>query len=152
MTDARGLDSNSQYIAISCADCPQINSSCGVVDSVYQTRLIEQGGFVSISGDKFSPSGNTVIIEQLEQPQTIRRWTLPRESVLSESPTQLKVKLPDDIVPGSETTLHVVNAQGFGSNEASIPVYSRCQDCGSHLKPCQAMFADAGEISSPAPR
>lgn len=144
VTDARGLDSNSQYIAISCADCPQINSSCGVVDSVYQTRLIEQGGFVSISGDKFSPSGNTVIIEQLEQPQTIRRWTLPRESVLSESPTQLKVKLPDDIVPGSDTTLHVVNAQGFGSNEASIPVYSRCQDCGSHLKPCQAMFADAG--------
>lgn len=144
VTDARGLDSNSQYIAISCADCPQINSSCGVVDSVYQTRLIEQGGLVSISGDKFSPSGNTVIIEQLEQPQTIRRWTLPRENVLSESPTQLNIKLPGDLVPGSDTTLHVVNAQGFGSNEASIPVYSRCQDCGSHLKPCQAMFADAG--------
>ncbi|MGE0129894.1 MAG: hypothetical protein AB7U82_17570 [Blastocatellales bacterium] len=144
VTDARGFDSNSQFISISCAVCPRINTSCGVIDSVYQTRFTEQGGLISISGDKFSPSGNTVIIEQLEYPRTVRRWTLPRENVLSESPTQINVKLPDDVLPGRDTMFHVINAQGLGSSDTSLPVYPRCQDCGPHLKPCQAMFADAG--------
>lgn len=144
VTDARGFDSNEQRIAITCADCPWINDSCGVIDSIYQTRLIEPGGLISISGGRFSPSGNTVVIEQLEYPRTVRRWTAPRESVISESPAQIKVKLPDDLVPLRDTMLHVVDAQGLGSSEASISIFPRCQDCEPRLKPCQAMFPDAG--------
>jgi uncharacterized protein (TIGR03437 family) len=144
VTDARGFESNEQRIAINCADCPWINDSCGVIDSVYQTRLFEPGGPISIFGGRFSPSGNTVVIEQLEHPRTVRRWTAPRESVLSESPTQISVKLPDDLVPARDTMLHVVNAQGLGSSETPISISPRCQDCEPRLKPCQAMFPDAG--------
>ncbi len=144
ITDARGLDSNSQTINLACGDCPQINPSCGVLDAVYQTLRIEPGYTVSILGNSFSQSGNTVIVEQLEPPQTVRRWTLPRSSVLSESPAQINVKLPDDLSPEHDTIIYVVNAQGRESNDAVIGISSPCQVCAPRLKPCQAMTSDAG--------
>jgi uncharacterized protein (TIGR03437 family) len=145
VTDARGIDSNGQPIRLTCADCPEINSACGVYDLTYQTLRIEPGYSLSVNGSSFSSSGNTVIVEQRETGQTTRRWTLPRESLLSESPNQINVKLPNDLGTDRDTLLYVKNANGRESNEVSFTVSEPCQECEPRLKPCQAISGDTGD-------
>ncbi|HQR33166.1 MAG TPA: hypothetical protein PLK30_10530, partial [Blastocatellia bacterium] len=60
VTDARGYDSNSQTIAINCDDCPRLASSCGVLETNYQTLQIAPGDTITISGNQFSSTGNKV--------------------------------------------------------------------------------------------
>ncbi len=144
ITDARGIDSNAQSITLSCADCPQIRPSCGVLDAEYQTLRIEPGAVISIYGSKFSPSGNNVVIEQLLPRQVTSRRTLPRENILFESPTQINVKLPDDLPTGLQSLIYVVNQQGLESAESGLGVSAPCQECAPRLRPCQGIVNEAG--------
>lgn len=154
VTDARGYDSNAQTIAVTCIDCPSF-ASCGILDSTYQTLQIAPGEVITLKGQQFSPSGNTIVIEQRVTQSTFQRWTL-RDNFISESATQFVLKLPTDLVAGRETILYVVNAQGRESAEAIIPISSPCAsgDCPARLKPCQAIVAEtssgfgAGELAS----
>ncbi|MGH9839218.1 MAG: hypothetical protein ACREEM_10580 [Blastocatellia bacterium] len=143
VSDSRGFESNASTIFIACDDCPQFAPACAVLDSTYQTLRIEPGATVTLNGSKFSPSGNTIIIEQFETQQTNRRWTLPRGDVLSESSAQINVRLPNDLSPG-DALIHVVNAQGLGSAETIVPISSPCQNCGPRLKPCAGIVNEAG--------
>ncbi len=143
VSDSRGYESNAQTISIACDDCPQFAPACAALDSTYQTLRIEPGATITLTGSRFSPSGNTVVVEQFETQQTNRRWTLPRGDVLSESSTELKVKLPNDLSPG-DALLHVINSQGLGSVETIVPISSPCQNCGPRLKPCAGIINEAG--------
>jgi uncharacterized protein (TIGR03437 family) len=141
--DARGYESNASTISIACADCPQFAPACAVLDSTYQTLRIEPGAFVTLSGSRFSPSGNTIVIEQFETQQSNRRWTIPRGDVLAESATQIRAKLPADLSPG-DALVHVLNAEGLGSAESIVPISAPCASCGPRLKPCAGVANEAG--------
>jgi uncharacterized protein (TIGR03437 family) len=144
VTDARGYDSNSQTIAVMCSDCPHF-SSCGILESNYQTLHISPGDTVTLTGQEFSDRGNTIVIEQRVTQRTYQRWTL-HDNFISESATQFIVKLPNDLVPERETILYAVNAQGRESAETIIPISQPCPfgDCPARLKPCQAISPESG--------
>ncbi|MFN0084368.1 MAG: hypothetical protein ACKVX9_03165 [Blastocatellia bacterium] len=144
VTDARGYESNAQTIRLDCAACPEINAGCGVLEASSQTMAIEPGSTVTISGARFSPAGNTVILEQLNEERGLVRWTIPREMVVSESTTQLMVKLPDDLPTGRDALIHVENAQGLASGETLISIFPPCLACGPRLKPCAGIINETG--------
>jgi len=148
VTDARGYDSNSETIAVTCADCPRFASSCGLLETVYQTLHIAPGDAITVTGENFSTSGNTIVIEQRVTQHTFQKWTLPRQNLLSESPTEIRAKLPGDLVPDRDTILSVINAQGRESTESIIPISQPCQsnDCPARLKPCGAIAPDSGAL------
>jgi uncharacterized protein (TIGR03437 family) len=144
VTNANGVDSNSQGIYIACDSCPKISGSCGILESKYQTLRMEPGEEITLNGLQFSTSGNTVFIEQRVTQQTTQRWALPPEMISFESPSLIRVKLPMDLVPGRETLIWVSNAQGLESNETTIPLAYPCQDCEPRLRPCQPILNEAG--------
>lgn len=147
VTDARGFDSNAVSILINCDDCPRFGS-CGLLESNYQTLQIAPGDSLTLTGERFSASGNSVVIEQRVTQHTYQKWTLPPGSLLSESTTELKVKLPSDLVAERETRLYVVNAMGRESVDTTFTISQPCgADCGApRLKPCQAFLADSGQF------
>ena len=143
VTDARGFVSNSQAIPIACADCPRF-TSCGILETNYQTLQIAPGDTVTLSGNPFSPSGNTVVIEQRVTQQTFQKWMLTQANFISESASQIVLKLPTDLVPERETALYLINAQGRESVESIIPISQPCTDCPPRLKPCLAFMPESG--------
>ncbi|MGH9938544.1 MAG: hypothetical protein ACREAM_20075, partial [Blastocatellia bacterium] len=144
VTDTRGIDSNGQLIGLRCADCPQLSPSCGILNAADQTAHIEPGSVISIAGSKFSPSGNKVIIGHPQPGQVTNYRPLPRENILFESPTQIRVKLPDDLPLSYQTLVYVMNQQGLESSEGVIGIASTCQDCPPRWRPCQTIANEAG--------
>lgn len=143
VTDARGYISNAQAIPITCETCPSF-TSCGILETNYQTLQMAPGDMVTLSGDQFSPSGNTVGIEQRVTQHTFQKWTLTQPNLLSESASQIVLKLPNDLAPERETILYVANAQGQESAESIIPISLPCTDCPPRLKPCLAFQPESG--------
>ncbi len=144
VTDARGIDSNAQTITLECADCPRVNPSCGVLNASDPALPIQPGSVISIQGSKFSPSGNSVIIELLEPGQVTTSLPLPTENILFESPGQIKAKLPDDLRPTYQAIIYVVNKEGLETREKVISISSPCPDCSTLLRPCRAIVNEAG--------
>ncbi|MDX2033402.1 MAG: hypothetical protein SF339_22190 [Blastocatellia bacterium] len=144
VTDGRGYDTNAQTIRLDCPSCPAINDGCGVLETNSQTLAIEAGSTVTISGARFSTSGNTVVLEQLDESQRLRRWRVPGGNVISESASQLMVKLPSDLLVGRDALIHVENAEGKASGEILISIFPACPGCGPRLKPCAGIVNEAG--------
>ena len=144
LTDARGIDSNNETILVTCADCPRISPSCGVVDSNYQTLQIEPGGVVTIHGERFSPTNNTVVVEQRNANQETSRAEVTRPRIVSESPTEIVFLLPTSFVP-AESIVHVVDAEGRESGDVGFPISGACEDCAPRLRPCGALTNEAGD-------
>jgi hypothetical protein len=145
VTDARGIDSDARTIDLSCDDCPQIDGSCGVLNAADPMMAIEPGSVISISGAKFSPSGNRVVIETLGAGQITRSRTLPRENILSESPTRITARLPDDLPQTYQATVHVINRQGMESRESAIVIAYSCKGCIPRWRPCHAIIKEGGD-------
>lgn len=145
VTDARGFDSNAVGIVVNCSDCPRL-AQCGLLETNYHTLQIAPGDSITLTGEQFSPRGNTIVFEQRVTQHTFQKWLLPSENLVSESPTQLIVRVPSDLVPERETVLYVINAQGRESSEAGVPISRPCQigDCVARLNPCGAMTPDSG--------
>ncbi|MFN0109019.1 MAG: hypothetical protein ACKVZH_09240 [Blastocatellia bacterium] len=143
VTDARGFVSNSQAIPITCSDCPRFGS-CGILETNYQTLQMAPGDTVTLTGNPFSPTGNTVVIEQRVTQHTFQKWTLTQPNFISESASQIVLKLPGDLVPERETALYLLNAQGRESVESIIPISQPCADCPPRLKPCLAFMPESG--------
>jgi len=142
VTDARGYISNAQAIPITCEMCPSF-TPCGILETNYQTMQMAPGDTVTLSGNRFSPASNTVVIEQRITQHTFQKWTLTQPNLLSESASQIVLKLPNDLVPERETILYLANAQGQESTESIIPISSPCTDCPPRLKPCLAFQPDS---------
>jgi hypothetical protein len=144
VTDARGIDSDAREFELSCADCPQIDGSCGALNAADPMMAIEPGSVISINGSKFSPSGNRVVIETLGPGQITRSHTLPRKNILSESPSRITAKLPRDLPMTYKATVHVVNHQGLASRESPIVIAYTCKGCIPRWRPCQAIVNESG--------
>jgi len=144
VTDARGIDSDARTFELSCADCPQIDGSCGVLNAADPMMAIEPGSVISITGAKFSPSGNRVVIETLGSGQVTRSHILPPKNILSESPARITAKLPDDLPLTYQATVHVVNQQGLESRESAIVIAYSCKGCIPRWRPCQAIVKEDG--------
>jgi hypothetical protein len=142
VTDARGIDSDARSFELSCAECPQIDGSCGVLNAADPMMAIEPGSVISISGAKFSPSGNRVVIETLGSGQVTRSHILPPKNILSESPARITAKLPDDLPLTYQATVHVVNQQGLESRESAIVIAPSCKGCSPRWRPCQAIVKE----------
>src|SRR5262249_207316 len=133
-----------QTITLTCADCPRFDWPCGVLNSTDPALPIEPGSVISIAGSKFSPSGNTIIIGRLQPGQITNSRILPRENIRFESPTQIYVKLPEDLTPSYQALINVVNQRGLESSEYVFGISSPCQDCPPRLRPCKAIVNEAG--------
>jgi uncharacterized protein (TIGR03437 family) len=143
ITDARGIDSNGQYIRLLCDNCPKI-SDFGVVNATDQTAHIEPGSVISITGERFSLSGNSVVIGQPQPGQINNDRKLPRENILFESPTRIEVRLPDDLEVTYQTLVQVVNQQGLESSEGVIGISAPCQNCPPRFRVIQPIVNDTG--------
>src|SRR5215470_13423321 len=144
VTDARGIDSNGEQITLSCPDCPQF-SPCGLVNAEDQTYHFYPGAVITITGSKFSLSGNSIVIGELQPGQITNNRVVPRENILFESPTQIEARLPDDLAPSYQTLLQVVNQQGLESSEYLIGIGAPCEDCPPRWRACQPIFSEAGD-------
>ena len=106
---------------------------------------IEPGSVISITGAKFSPSGNRVVIETLGSGQVTQSHILPPKNILSESPTRITAKLPDDLPLKYQATVHVVNQQGLESRESAIVIAYSCKGCIPRWRPCQEIVNEGGD-------
>jgi uncharacterized protein (TIGR03437 family) len=146
--DAQGRESNNQTIIFNCADCPLIKDSCGVLNANHQTLRIEPGDTVTVFGERFAPTGNSVTVEQRDLAQRLHAY---RAAVTAESPTQLRVTLPRELQPGLEAVINVTTPQGRESNDVAFLIAASCTDCGPLIKPCDGFVSPTGEFRAGAP-
>ncbi|MGH9939195.1 MAG: hypothetical protein ACREAM_23380, partial [Blastocatellia bacterium] len=129
VTNRDGLESNMYAlrpwpyagITAECPDCPPaISIKRGVVHrdggSDGGSLSFAPGAVVTISGDRFSASGNTVIVEQGSG-----RYVAGKDANWSESPTRINVTLPGALKAG-RAQLYVVNAQSRESKVAEVTI------------------------------
>ncbi|MGH9834896.1 MAG: hypothetical protein ACRD9Y_17900, partial [Blastocatellia bacterium] len=111
--DASGVESQGQFIHFNCAACPAIGE---IIDSERQLGEFHPGTVVTITGSGFSPSGNTVIVEQEDLTGRKYRFVVPGADVSQESPELIKVRLPRDLIITKFTVVVVANRDGLESN------------------------------------
>ncbi len=106
-----------QGITPECPACaPVIAIKRGVVNRDTGSENFPPGAVVTISGDRFSTSGNSVIVEQGSE-----RYVVEKNSDWSESSSRINAKLPASLQAG-RALLYVVNAQGRESKALAITV------------------------------
>lgn len=111
--DANGVESQAAFVTLQCAACPQINE---IIDSEKQLNEFHPGTMITITGQRFSATGNTVSIEQQDVLGKRSRFVIPRADVLQEAPEQLRVKLPADLIFTRFSVVIVANSSGLESN------------------------------------
>src|SRR5262249_19797569 len=100
-----------------CPACaPAISIKRGVVNRDTGSSSSPPGAVVSISGDRFSAGGNTVIVEQGSE-----RYVIAKDANWGESPARIDATLPKALKAG-RAQLYVVNAQGRESKALEITV------------------------------
>jgi len=129
VTNRDGLESNMYplrawpYPGIT-AECPACPPAISVKRGVVPRGSVDDNGppsfapgvVVTISGDRFSASGNTVIVEQGSE-----RYVVEKDANWSESPTRIDATLPRALKAG-RAQLYVVNAQSRESKVAEITI------------------------------
>lgn len=118
--DASGVESQGVFVNLQCAACPQINE---IIDSEKQLGEFHPGTLVTITGSNFSATGNTVTVEQQDVLGRRYRFVVPRADVMQESPTQLKVRLPRELVFTRFNVAIVSNASGLESNMYALRAF-----------------------------
>jgi hypothetical protein len=111
--DANGVESQAAFVTLQCAACSQITE---IIDSERQLNEFHPGTVITITGQRFSAVGNTVSIEQQDVLGQRYRSLIPRADVLLESPEQLRVKLPTDLIFTRFSVVIVANSSGLESN------------------------------------
>jgi hypothetical protein len=120
VSDKNGVESETYFTILNCAVCPQVNT----VEDERALREFYPGGVVTIFGDRFSPTGNTIIIEQHTEQQAKLRFVVPRADVIDESPEMVTFKLPLQMISSRFTAIIVANTEGNESNQYPIQVYA----------------------------
>lgn len=147
VSDKSGIESEAYFAVLHCDACPQINA----VEDERALREFYPGGTVTIFGDKFAPTGNTVIVEQQTEQQVKLRFVIPRTDVIDESPEMVTVKLPSQMISSRFTAIIVVNTEGIESNEYPIQCYA--ENTGGPPKIAEfrpITNRDTGKVNIPA--
>jgi hypothetical protein len=111
--DANGVESRAQPMNFSCAACPVVYE---IIDSEKQLNEFHPGTVVTITGGNFSPSGNSVAVEQEDVVGRRYRFVIPPADVMLESPGSIKVRLPRDLIITKFVVVVVSNSDGLESN------------------------------------
>ena len=100
-----------------CPACaPAISVRRGIVTRDGGTENFLPRTVVTISGDRFSVSENTVIVEQGGA-----RHVVEKDGEWSESPSKIAARLPASLKPG-RAVVYVINAQGQESKAQAITI------------------------------
>jgi hypothetical protein len=118
VTDGNGVESQSQGVNFICDDCPFVSN---VIDEK-QINEFFPGVIATISGGRFSESGNTIIIEQQSEQRARYRFVVPPANILQESPSQIKVRLPRDLIISRYTAVSMADTNRRESNQFGIRV------------------------------
>jgi hypothetical protein len=121
VTDANSIDSNGLYIDMTCTSCPMISA---IEVEPYQLREYQPGSEVTINGQLFSATGNTVTIEQMDEKNITRSYIL---TPTFQSQSQIKAILPAGLLINRAALLYVTNSEQIQSNELSIVISQSCQ-------------------------
>jgi hypothetical protein len=106
-----------QGITPECPTCaPVISIKRGVLNRDNGSPSVAPGEVMAISGDRFSASGNTVIVEQGGN-----RYLLAKDADWSETTTRITATLPEGLKAG-RAQLYVVNQQGRESKIAELTI------------------------------
>ncbi len=115
----QGNESNefALWITPECPACaPALRAAQGIINRADQSETLYAGANVVIRGERFSTSGNKVVIEQAQ-----RRTILASGAGWSESPTQIITSLPSSLLPGF-AVIYIVDAQGRESRAQAIHI------------------------------
>ncbi|MDX2031778.1 MAG: hypothetical protein SF339_13980 [Blastocatellia bacterium] len=100
-----------------CPTCaPALRLNGGVLTRDGGTANLVPGAVVAIRGDRFSASGNTVIVQQ-----GLRRFVLEKNGDWTESPERIQAALPAELQPG-RAILYVINGQGLEGRAQEIVI------------------------------
>ncbi len=126
VSDANSIDSNSILINLTCSTCPKISS---IEAGPYQLTEYYPGDEITINGELFSATGNTIFIEQIDGRNTLQSYVL---TPTFQSPNQIKVTLPTDILINRMALVYVTDSQNVQSNDWPIGISQNCQmqNCG----------------------
>jgi hypothetical protein len=125
VTGSSGLESNMfalrffpfPGIVPECPGCaPVLTVQGGVTNRETLSGDLLPGGKITIKGERFSASGNKVVVEQAG-----RKFELDRSSDWSETTTQIKATLPNTLQAGF-AILYVVNAQARESKALTLRI------------------------------
>jgi hypothetical protein len=121
VTDANELDSNGLLIDLTCSMCPSISSIEG---EPYQLREYYPGSEITINGQLFSATGNTVTIEQIDAQNITKSYAL---TLISQSQSQIKALLPAELMINRIALLYLTDSRKVQSNELAIDISQNCQ-------------------------
>lgn len=119
VTDQEGIESQAQYVTFNCALCPQIQA----VEDERKLKEFYPGVVITIRGRQFSPSGNTVAVEQQSEQRVRYRFVVPPADLISESPEEITVRLPAEMITSRFSAVIVADSAGRESNQEPIRVY-----------------------------
>ncbi len=120
VSDKDGVESEAYFPFITCAACP-------LLLAVQDERALNEfypGGIVTLVGERFAPTGNTIIVEQQTEQQAKFKFIVPRADVIDESPEAITFKLPLQMISSRFTAIIVRNPDGNESNTSPIQAYA----------------------------
>lgn len=146
--DKDNLESQAQFIQFKCEACPQL-------DEARDERLLREfypGALVTLSGRKFSPTDNSVIIEVQGEQRQLDRYVIAAADLLQQSSTQLQFRLPTGMMISRFVLVTVADSSGRESNQLALPgVYKECVSCPPALSPFHEIVArNSGAPNLPA--
>jgi hypothetical protein len=121
VTDANSTDTNSILVDLNCSTCPKLLS---IEDEPYQLSEYYPGSEITINGQLFSATGNTVTIEQMDDQNIARSFVL---TPISQSQSRIKAILPAGLLNNRIALVYVTDSQQIQSNEWSIGISQNCQ-------------------------
>lgn len=141
VTDQRGIDSNGQILYFGCADCPAIRDRFPVLNAARLTDEHYPGSVSAVFGHQFSPTGNQVIVEQLDKFQQVRVWNIPKTNGWTEASNRITLRLPDELLTDRLAYLYVTDIQGRKSNRTFFYVSAvPCSNCSPGLLPVDSVL------------
>lgn len=137
VTDRDGVESNAQHLQLQCSTCPAITSA----EDYKGLGELYPGGVLTLSGSKFSATGNTVIIEQLNAQGVPQKFLIMPDETWRESAERITLRLPQALLPQKLAVVTVLTQQSLESNEFVMWITRDCNACAPALCLRQAVQA-----------
>ena len=116
--------------------------------TAHQTEGIALGNKISVFGS-FSPTGNTLFIEQRLPGNFAHLRTAAKNSAWKESATRIDLQVPTDLLPDRDAVFYVIDAEGRASNARPVYLGQTCEECGPELRACQSVLSGETQTFRP---
>ncbi len=139
VTDRDGVESNAQHLKLLCQSCPTITSA----EDQKGLGELYPGEVLTLSGSKFSATGNTVVIEQQNTQGVPQRFVVTPDEVWREAAERITARLPNALLPQKLAVVTVITKQPLESNEFVVWITRDCNACAPALRLRQALLNQA---------